>query len=334
MPVNVRDVAAAAGVSVGTVSNVLNRPDRVSPATVERVQSVIAELGFVRNDAARQLRAGRSRAIGLVVLDTANPFFAEVAKGAESAAEQSGHAVIVGSSSESAEREAGLLGLFEEQRVHGVLLSPVGDVSSSIRSLRERGIGTVLVDRAGGPDGVSSVSVDDVDGGAQAAAHLVARGCRRIAFLSGPDGLLQVADRWRGARDAVAGSPGVVLERTPAASLDIAGGRRAAEALLARRGRDLPDGLFAGNDLMAIGALQALLAAGVRVPGEVAIVGYDDIGFASAAAVPLTSMRQPSRRIGETAVRILLEEAADPALPPRHVEFSPALVARESTATG
>jgi len=145
--VSVRDVAVAAGVSVGTVSNVLNRPDRVAGATVERVNAAIADLGFVRNDAARQLRAGRSRSIGLVVLDVSNPFFTDVARGAEQRAAEEGLSVLLGNSDESSSRERGYLDLFEEQRVHGVLISPIADDLPRLRRLRERGIPVVLVDR-------------------------------------------------------------------------------------------------------------------------------------------------------------------------------------------
>ena len=125
MTVSVREVAAAASVSVGTVSNVLNRPAKVSPATVERVMQAIEDLGFVRNDAARQLRAGRSRSIGLVVLDVGNPFFAEVARGAEARAAEDGMTVLLGNSDEQPDRESAYLELFREQRVNGVLVTPV-----------------------------------------------------------------------------------------------------------------------------------------------------------------------------------------------------------------
>src|SRR3954469_25692679 len=128
--VSVRDVAQRARVSVGTVSNVMNHPDKVAPATVERVQAAISELGFIRNDAARQLRNGRSNTIGLVVLDVRNPFFTDVARGAEDAAARAGLMVTLGNSDESTDREATYLDLFEQQRVHGILISPYSDITS------------------------------------------------------------------------------------------------------------------------------------------------------------------------------------------------------------
>jgi LacI family transcriptional regulator len=206
---SVRDVAALAGVSVGTVSNVLNRPDRVSQDSIARVRAAIEKLGFVRNDAARQLRAGRSKAIGMVILDVRNPFFTDVARGAEDEAAQTGYSVILGNSDENAGREGAYLDLFEEQRVRGVLLSPYGDVAERLRRLRSRGIPVVLVDRPSSDSAFSSVSVDDISGGMMAAEHLVERGRTRIAFVGGPLDIRQVSDRLEGARRAIArGGPG------------------------------------------------------------------------------------------------------------------------------
>ncbi|BDZ54513.1 hypothetical protein GCM10025870_15860 [Agromyces marinus] len=185
MAVSVRDVAAAASVSVGTVSNVLNRPDRVAPDTVARVLAAIDELGFVRNDAARQLRAGRSRSIGLVVLDVRNPFFTEVASGAEERAAADGMSILLASSNDDAERERAYLDLFEEQRVLGVLISPRGEDQPRLALARSRGMPVVLVDRESEDHTISSVAVDDVVGGAMAVRHLLERGRRRIAFIGG-----------------------------------------------------------------------------------------------------------------------------------------------------
>jgi LacI family transcriptional regulator len=334
---SVKDVALHAGVSVGTVSNVLNRPDKVSRATAERVRRAIAELGYVRNDAARQLRAGRSRAVGLVILDVGNPFFTELARGAEDEAAAAGFSLIVGNSDKRTERESTYLTLFDEQRVQGVLISPVGDASGRLKRLRERGIPVVLVDRTGPDRSFSSVSVDDIAGGRLAVGHLLTTGRRRIAFVGGPRRLRQVEDRIAGARHAVAASetPGELdtpLEVIETAALTIAEGHRVGEALAARDPTERPEAVFAVNDLVAIGLLQALAAAGIRVPDEIALIGYDDIPFARAAVVPLSSVHQPAAQIGASAMRILLDEAATPGLPSRHVVFQPNLVVRDSTA--
>lgn len=195
---SIKDVANHARVAVGTVSNVLNYPDRVSQRTKDRVLQAIDELGFVRNDAARQLRAGHSRTIGLIVLDVGNPFFTSVVRAAEDAAALQGSAVLLGDSGHDAGRESNYIDLFQEQRVQGLLISPVGDVTERLDQLRERGVPTVLVDRLADETKYSSVSVDDDAGGYLAARHLLDIGRRRLAFVGGPTSIRQVADRLQG----------------------------------------------------------------------------------------------------------------------------------------
>ncbi len=335
MAVSVRDVAAAASVSVGTVSNVLNRPAKVAPGTVERVLAAIAELGFVRNDAARQLRAGRSRSIGLVVLDVRNPFFTDIARGAEDRAAEDGMTILLGNSDENTDREGSYLDLFEEQRVRGVLISPLTDDLPRLDRLRARGTPVVLVDREAADRSFSSVSVDDVVGGYLAVRHLADTGRRNIAFVGGPASIRQVADRLEGARRAVAETEGMALEVIETESLTVLQGRAAGEAIRERDAGDRPDAVFAANDLLAVGVLQALMMLGtVRVPEDIALVGYDDIDFASAAVVPLTSIRQPAALIGYTAVDLLLKEAEiGEGFERERVIFQPELVVRASTAS-
>jgi len=330
--VSIRDVALRAGVSVGTVSNAINRPNIVAANTVAKVQAAIDDLGFIRNDAARQLRAGRSKTIGLVVLDVRNPFFTDVARGAEDQAAIAGYTVLLGNSDESSVREATYLDLFDEQRVHGVLISPFDDITPRLAALRKRGIPAVLVDRSSGDESFSSVSVDDLEGGRMAVQHLIDIGRRRIAFIGGPMVIRQVADRLAGARRAAAESD-ARLEVIEIDALSVLEGRRAGASIVARSADDRPDAIFAANDLVAMGVLQALMMQGVdvRVPDEIALIGYDDIDFASAAVVPLSSIRQPSALIGQTAVEILLDEAQNPDARPRQVVFQPELVVREST---
>ncbi|GHF26481.1 LacI family DNA-binding transcriptional regulator [Pseudolysinimonas yzui] len=328
---SVRDVAQHAGVSVGTVSNVLNHPGKVAPATVARVQASIDALDFSRNDAARQLRAGRSRSIGLVVYDVGNPFFTDLARGVEDRASDEGLTVLIGNS-DSPARESAYLDLFEEQRMHGVLITPQSDIIGRLERLRARGIPVVIVDRRSEGASVSSVSLDDVAGGRMAVEHLLSVGRRRIAFVAGALTIRQVSDRLAGASAAVAEHGGATLEIVEIPSLTVLSGREAGAALAARPPAVRPDAVFAANDLVAVGVLQALVMQGdVDVPDDIALIGYDDIDFAAAAVVPLSSIRQPSREIGETAVQILLEEAADVALEPRQVVFQPELVVRAST---
>ena len=334
MPASIRDVAQRAGVSVGTVSNVLNRPDEVSSESIERVSRAIEELGYVRNDAARKLRAGVSTSVGFVVLDGQNPFYTDVVRGAEDEASRHGIAVLYGNTDEDPARERLYLDLFEEQQVRGVLIAPYGDITARLQKLRDRGIAAVLVDRFSADGRLSSVSVDSVMGGRLAVEHLIATGRRRIAFVGGPFDMRQVIDRLAGARVAAENaSPAVEVEVVATAAMTVEEGASAGSRILQRPRRDWPDALFASNDLLALGLLQSLVVQGrMLVPDEIAIIGFDDIPFAAAAAVPLSSMRQPSRMMGRTALRVLLEEAADPSSATRQTVFQPELILRASTA--
>lgn len=328
----VRDVALKAGVSVGTVSNALNKPELVNEATVARVMDAVRELGFVRNDAARQLRLGQSRAIGMIALDMRNPFYSALALGAEDRAREAGYSIVLGNSDGKSDRQSAYLRLFEEQRLRGVLVSPIGEVETLLARLRERGATAILVDRKG-TAAVSSVSVDEVAGGHLAGQHLVEGGRTHIAYLCGPLGFPQILDRLTGLQEVTQSHPEVTVEIFTASNMTIAEGRRCGELIAGRTQKRRPDAIFACNDLLALGAMQALLATrSIRIPDDIAIVGYDDIDFASAAAVPLTSVRKPAAQIGACAVdRLLLEsEGAEPGV---HEVFQPELVVRESSTT-
>lgn len=315
-----QDVAAKAGVALGTVSNVLNNPDLVSEKTRAKVQAAIDQLGFVRNDAARQLRAGSSRSIGLILPDVRNPFFTDVARGAEEAANQQNLSVLLANSDDEIEREQSMLGLFEEQRVRGVLVSPSSDNLDHLKQAKKRGTKVILVDRKS--KDFSSVSVDDIAGGYLATKHLIDCGRKKIAFVGGPLTVQQIADRLTGARKAIAENNSVTLEVLETTSLSVQAGRALGDQV-----KNF-DGVFAANDLIAIGIMQACVVDGnISIPEQLSLIGYDDIDFASAAIVPLTSVRQPSAEIGKAAIELLISEETKP----KNIEFQPELVVRSST---
>jgi LacI family transcriptional regulator len=330
---SIKDVAVRAGVSIGTVSNVLNRPDKVADATREQVLAAISELGFVRNSSAAQLRAGTSRSLGLIVLDMANPFFHDVAKGVEDVATELGYAVVLCNSDEQAMKEDRYLQVLEEQRVRGVLITPVEVSSERLDALRRRGTPTVLVDRHDPRVNCCSVAVDDVAGGELAGGHLVERGHSRIAFFSGPLSLRQCADRLAGLRNAVeaAGlSPDEVIEVVELPALKARISYEAARVMFESH-KDVT-AAFCANDLLALGLLRAAVSTGRKVPDDMAIMGYDDIEFAADAAVPLSSVRQPTLQIGRNAAQLLLEECDYPETHAhQQVMFKPELVVRDST---
>lgn len=326
----IRAVADRAGVSLGTVSNVLNRPERVAEATRVRVQAAIDELGFVRNASAHQLRAGKSLGVGLVVIDVANPFFTELARGAEDAANEAGLVVILCNSDGSVEKEDKYITLLEEQRVAGVLISPVEKVPAGLRRLRERGTATVLLDGPRRRAGHCSVEVDDVYGGQIAAEHLVELGHRRIGLVNGPLTIHPCADRRRGFFAGLESArPKPLVFEILATGMNVSAGEDAAAELAAMR--KPPTAVFCINDMLAVGLLRGLLSRGVRVPEDIAIVGYDDVIFAASASVALTSVRQPAYEIGRTGMTLLLDEARGAAHKHQHILFRPELVVRAST---
>ena len=332
MAAGMKDVASLAGVAVGTVSNVLNHPDLVRPLTRARVEAAMQQLGFIPNGSARQLRAGRSRCLGLVVLDVTNPFFTEVSRGVEDYAQAAGYAVILCNSDEAYDKERRYLRVLEEQRVRGILITPVHGRSPELRRIRDRGTPVVLLDRPGSP-GQCWVAVDDRCGGEIAVTHLLGLGHRSIALVNGPTSIRQCADRRRGAYRAVeqAGlDPATVLTEITVPAMNPRGGAAAAEDLL----RDAPTAtaVFCANDMLALGLLRGLSQARVSVPGDLALVGYDDIEFAADAAVPLTSVRQPKYQLGRAAAELVLDEADRPAEHEhRRFVFTPELVVRASS---
>jgi LacI family transcriptional regulator len=336
-PISIREVAAYAGVSVGTVSNVLNRPDIVAQPKRDRVNAAIKALGFVRNESARQLRAGRSRTIGLVVLDVANPFFTDVARGVEDEASMSGLSVILCNSDVQLPKETRYLELLEEHRVQGILITPVAGTGERLARLQGRGTPVILVDSRSPSGSQCSVAVDDVLGGDLAVSHLLETGHERIAYVGGPLGLRQVADRLDGAARALERVGATVddLLMIDTAALNVSAGQRAGVAIAGMPARQRPTAAFCANDLVALGLLQEMTRRRIRVPEDVAIVGYDDIEFAAAAAVPLSSVRQPRHQIGRTAAQLLLEEAlgAD-GHQHREVIFQPELEVRRSSQPG
>lgn len=327
----IKDVARLAGVAVGTVSNVLNDRPSVSPENRARVLAVIERLGYVPNATARQLRRGEPTTVGAVVLDLANPFFTEMARGIEDRLSEDGYTLMLASSDEDPEREHRYLDLLLQQGVRGLLVTPSGTDVTHLREIRDRGTDVVLLDFVSRE--LDSVGVDDIAGGAIAATHLLDGGRTRLALLNGPRTVRQCEERYAGVERAIlareldlASTLTEVTMNAAPLTVDIA--EAATHALFDQPGPD-PDGIVCINDIVALGALQALRARGLSVPDDVAVVGYDDVMFAPMLATPLTSVRQPTRQLGWTAADMLLR--GDRSTPARRVEFTPELVVRASS---
>lgn len=329
----IKDVAKLAGVSAGTVSNVLNRPSYVKTETREKVLAAIAELDFTPAQGARQFRPGRVRTLGLAIANLDNPFFVDLALGAEERCSELGAGVVICNSGYDPVRETHNLDLLVQSRVQGIIIAPVDEKSSRLEMLKDRGVPMVFVDRVGDDRDCWSVVVDDFRGGQIGIRHLVGAGHRRIAFLGHPEKSPKVRTRLAGARKIADEHADVTLELLDADSWTIEAGRSAGRRLLDRAVERRPSAVFCANDMLALGLEQELLRDGVRVPDDIAIVGYDDLEWASVASVPLTTVRQPRQELGRTAVDMIMELLARPASKvPRsnHVVLQPELVVRDS----
>jgi LacI family transcriptional regulator len=329
--VTMQQVARRANVSVGTVSNVLNRPEIVAPETRDRVLRVIDELGFVRNESARALRTGTGRIIGLVILDLSNPFFTDLARGVEERANEAGYSVIVCNSDEDAAKESAYMRVLEERRVQGMLIVPTSPGTPGVEQLRARGTAVVRVTHHTTED-ECGVGADDLLGGELAMGHLLALGHERVSYITSASHVFPTDERREGALEALRkdGKSADALHDVNVEHLNVAHGRDAAERILGARPR--PTAVICANDLVALGVLQVMIRHGVRVPDDMAIVGFDDIEFAAAAAIPLTSVRIPRRLMGRMATDLLLAEASgDPDHVHRRVVLQPELVVRQST---
>lgn len=329
MSVSLPDVAKAAKVSVGTVSNVLNRPEIVAPETLARVLATIKELGFVPNGFARHLRSGQSRTLGLIVPDVANPFFTEVARGVEDAASKRDYAVFLCNSDESATKEDRYINVLIQQQVRGVLITPADTKSDRLDIMRDRGIAVTLVDREIKGRNQCSVSVDDVHGGQIAIEYLAGLGHTNIAWVCGPESIPQVADRGAGVAKA-AKVAGAKIETIRVPLMNATKGEEAAQMILELK--EMPTAIFCANDLLALGVMRALQANKIKIPEQISVLGYDNIEFASSAAVPLSSISQPSYQMGVTAADLLLNECEEgESHEHQQIRFQPQLVERAST---
>lgn len=330
--VGIKDVAREAAVSLGTVSNVLNRPELVAEPTRTRVLAVIDALGYVRTEGARQLHGWAARVLAVLVPDLADPFFTALAVGVGQAAREADLGVMVCTGTRDPQEEARHLSLITSHRIRGAVLASGEAVGRTVAAFRRNAVPLVIADQHGPQPGACSVGIDDVAGGHAAVRHLIGQGHRSIAYVRGPDHLPQARDRRRGAVDAVmeAGLPHTALRELACTDVSVSAGKDAGHRILGLPRR--PSAVFCSDDVVALGVLQALYEAGLRVPDDIAVVGYDDIEFAASAVVPLTSVRRPAVALGRQAGRLLIQDTTRGAVHEHaHVVLQPELVVRRST---
>lgn len=303
----VRDVARRAGVSVSTVSHVLNQTRYVSDDLRERVLVAMRELEFAPNAAARMLSLKRSNTIGLIVSDIRNPFFASVTRGVEDVAQEHGYTVVLCNSDETIAKEEACLRALQTRSVDGVLLASAGVADEYVNRLVKAGYPMVLVDRDLPDLHIPAVLLDNEGAAHRAVRHLIDRGHQRIGMLSGRLAISTTIERVAGYQRALreAGLP-FDAELVISGESTSEGGARAAALLLAHRRR--PTAIFSGNNLMSIGALQSISGLGLSVPEDVALVGFDDFPYpwSDAFRPHLTTIAQPTYELGRSAAALLV----------------------------
>jgi DNA-binding LacI/PurR family transcriptional regulator len=322
-----RDVAAAANVSLMTVSRVVNGEPGVLPETAARVERAIRRLGYQRNDVARQLRSkGQlTHTIGLLVDDLANPFFATLASAVEAAARLRKYVVLIGSSDDNLRREREVISAFCARQVDGLIVVPAAGSHRFLRDRLAAGTKVVCVDRPAEGLPVDTVVVDNRNGARGAVSHLLGRGHRRIGYLGDRDDIWTVQERYAGFAEALAGEG---LTPEPALIRRGLQTRSAAAAAAAELSQlpDAPTALFASNDLMTMGAIDGLQGR----TGRVALVGFDEFALADKLTPQVTVVAQDPAAIGATAAQLLFARIGGDTSPPRDVVLLTRLVARGS----
>ncbi len=312
------------------MSRVLNGKQDVAADLRRRVLAAVTELGYRRNGPARSLRTRAAMVLGLIISDITNPFFTAVVRGAEDQAQLAGYSVVLANADEDVAKEARYLEVAAAEQMAGVLLSPASLQRTSIDVLLERGIPVVTIDRRLTAAPVDSVTVDNHQAARRAAQHLIDQGCRRVGLIAGPAQTTTGARRLAGYRAALRAA-GRTLDPSLIAYADFRteGGYAATRQLLQQP--QPPDGLLFSNNLMTVGGLQAIAEAGLAIPDDIAVVGFDDAIWATALRPPLTVVAQPTYEIGQTAAKLLLRRVAGEKFPPRHVVLRAELIVRASS---
>ncbi len=332
VPITLKELAVRAGVHPSTVSRVANNDPglRVSAATRSRIEVLLRETGYQANGVARGLKMRQTNVLAVVIPDVTNPFFAAMFRGAEDAAGPRGFNVLLCNTDGSPERQRSHLLNLQTRRVDGVILASSYLKDPGVRELRRQQVPYVLVNRFSDDGEDPFVGADDVAGGQLATAHLIELGHTRIGHLAGKSTVSTGVLRRRGYLDALAqadlpADPRLIVE----AGYTEEGGALSTLGLMALP--DPPTAIFAVTDMAAVGAADAVRSLGLRVPDDVAIVGYNDIPLASRITPALTTMHVPVHEFGSVAVAVLLEQIASNERTPRRIRFTPDLVVRGST---
>lgn len=328
----ISNVAEAAGVSVGTVSNVLNHPDKVSPATLAKVRDAIDRVGFIRNGNARSLASRATDTVALIVPSMTNTFFVDMSTGARAAARELGMTVLIASADDDFNQQDRYLDLFAEARSTGILLAPMHDSVAGIKRMRDHGRTIVVVNYDEDQLDCCTVLMDNAGTGALAVEHLAGRGATRITFVSTDDFVQPVRERRIGVRAATSAA-GVPLEEVEVVHFEPAEGRRVGEAIArAWNPGDEPLGVIGITDSIALGLIEGIRSRPeIRIPEDIAVMGLDGNREYWDADIGISTFELPGYAMGMEAMRLLIDENRSPGHVHRHIVLPATLNAREST---
>lgn len=326
----IREVAESAGVSYATVSHVINNTRLVSPETRERVLAAMTALNYRPNALARSLRQGKTNTIGLVLPDSANPFFAEISRSIEDEAFKQGYSVFLCNTELDTQRELFYVDVLSKKQVDGIVFVAAGDQADSLDFLVRRNMPVVMIDRDVPNVEVDAVLTDNQLGGFLATRHLLELGHTRIACIAGPSSITPSSERMIGYRKALE-EAGIPYDEDLVVRGDYhaQSGMEITHSLLKTNPR--PTAIFALNDLMALGALRAAAEAGYTIPRDLAVVGYDDLEIAHFSNPPLTTISQPKKEIGVQAINLLVDRMTHKSRSPIRLVLAPELIVRRST---
>lgn len=329
---SIKDVALRAQVSTTTVSHVVNHTRFVSDKVRAEVEAAIRELGYVPSAVARSLKSNTTKTIGMLIPNCSNPYFAEIVRSVEDHCFGAGYTLILCNTDDDPHRQGAYLQVLSEKRIDGMIIISTGEDKDLLRLLQGLPIPTVLLDREIEEVNCDLVETAHMQGGVMATEHLLGLGHRRIACLAGPADLNSSAQRIEGWRKALtdAGLGAELGDLLWHSDFSSQGGFTAMQSILASR--PAPSAVFVCNDLMCIGALSAAHQAGVRVPQDLSLIGFDDIELAKFTSPALTTIAQPKHRIGVAAVDMVLERIQDGRVQARQVILRPELIVRNSTA--
>ena len=329
MPVTMRDVSAMAGVSISTVSHVVNNTRAVPDRTRQKVLDAIRATGFMPNTIARSLKRAETRTLGLAIGDISNPYFTAVVHALEAAAVKAGYTLLLTDIGEDPDRETAALRALIGRRVDGLFLSPSSaGGAEAISHAKRNNVPVVQIDRVADPDCDYVVARNRPDM-RRLVRHLAERGHKRIGMLTGLDGLSSTKERIAGYQLGLKDG-GLDLDPALMVPADSSIAPAHATTLKLLDLANPPTALVASNNLMALGALRALKDRGLRVPNDIALVAFDEFEWTDLFQPRLTTIAQPCQEIGEMAVKLMLERIADPDAPPRHVQLATVLHHRES----